>query len=537
LKNSIPKIANYKRFKTMVSAKTGKSKNGVVAAGSPFATKIGADILRQGGNAADAAVASVFAMTVADPANISLFGRCQILARDSSGGYLAIDGASQAPSELPADRTDLVNVGFATAGIPGLPRALEKLHTRHGRLSLSSVIEPAAQLAEKGFKPQSHLSQVWEARAPELSADTAARQAYLCDANEPPKVFRHPRLAKLLRSIGQNGASAIMEGEVARDIVSTVKEGGGHWSEADLKNYEAPEGEVVKGRFRDCEVATIGRQGWGHSLIEMLSILDRMPIFSDTLTATEAERLLLTILCAYADRPQIIGTLKQKTFGLPYEMLVDEEFVDSRARLIADIQNRTRAPNYANGHQLVSELPREDQDTTHLSVVDKDGATVAVTGSVGPHFGIRAADPNYGVLFAHSYRLKSDPTSNARDVTEMSPVIITRNGELLMSLGGAGSERIPGAVLQVIVNVIDRKMNIAEAVALSRVNVQSEQIRVHVDIPSQTLQGLLRRGYQVAISQRSHINHLGVVHAVVKNADGYWEGAADPAWDGNVGVA
>lgn len=521
----------------MVSAKTGKSKNGVISAGSPYAAKIGADILRQGGNAADAAVASVFAMTVADPANISLFGRCQILARDSEGSYLAIDGASQAPSELPVDITGSVDIGFATAGIPGLPRALEKLHSKHGRLPFAKVLEPSAQLAENGFEPQLHLGQVWKTRTPELAADAAARQAYLTETDEPPKVFRHARLAALLRAIGQNGASAIMEGEVARDIVKTIKDGGGHWSEADLKNYEAPEGEVVTGRFRNCEVVTIGRQGWGHSLIEMLSILDRLPIFGDTLTATEAERLLLTISCAYADRPQIIGTLKQKTFGLPYEILVDEKFVDSRARLIADIQNRTRLPNYANRHQHVSKFPREDQDTTHLSVVDKYGATVAVTSSVGPHFGIRAADPKYGVLFAHSYRLKSDPTPKARDVTEMSPVIITRNGKLLMSLGAAGSERIPGAILQVIVNVIDRKMNIADAVALSRVNVQSEQIRAHVDIPSKTLQGLLKRVYQVAISQRGHVNHLGVVHAIVKNADGFWEGAADPAWDGDVGVA
>jgi len=520
----------------MVVAKTGKSKNGVIAAGSPYAAKIGAQILRQGGNAADAAVASVFAMTVADPANISLFGRCQILARDSSGSYLAIDGASQAPSQLPKDRPNSVNIGFATAGIPGLPRALEKLHSRHGRLPLADVIEPSAKLAENGFEPRQHLSEVWKVRAAELAADAGARQAYLTEENEPPKVFRHPRLAALLRSIGHNGASAIMEGDVARGIVKTINDGGGHWSEADLKNYEAPDGEVIKGRFREFEVTTIGRQGWGHSLVEMLSILDRMPVFGDTLTTKEAERLILTILCAYADRPQFIGTLKQKTFGLPYELLIDEKFVDSRARLITELQNRTRAPNAINGHQLVSDSPREDQDTTHLSVVDKDGATVAVTSSVGPHFGVRVADPKYGILFAHSYRLKSDPTPNARDVTEMSPVIITKNGELIMSLGGAGSERIPGAVLQVIVNVIDRKMNIAEAVALSRVNIQSEQVRAHVDIPSQTQQGLLRRGYQVAISQRSHINHLGVVHAVVKNADGQWDGAADPAWDGDVGV-
>lgn len=521
----------------MVSAKTGKSKNGVIAAGSPYATKIGADILRQGGNAADAAVASVFAMTVADPANISLFGRCQILSRDVNGNYLAIDGASQAPSELPVDRTGSGEVGFATAGIPGLSRALEKLHAKHGRLPFAEVIEPSAQLAENGFEPRLHLSEVWKTRAPELAADAAARQAYLTEANEPPKVFRHPRLAALLRGIGQNGASEIMEGEVARDIVKTIKEGGGHWSEADLKNYEALEGEVVKGRFRDCEVVTIGRQGWGHSLVEMLSILDRMPTFGDTLTATEAERLLLTILCAYADRPQIIGTLKQKTFGLPYETLINENFVDSRAHLVADLQNQTCAPNSVNGHQLVSESPRQDQDTTHLSVVDKDGATVAVTGSVGPHFGVRVADPKYGVLFAHSYRLQSDPTPNARDVTEMSPVVITRNGKLVMSLGAAGSERIPGAILQVIVNVIDRKMDIADAVALSRVNVQSEQIRAHVDMESNTLEGLRKRGYQVAISQRSHVNHLGVVHAIARDVDGSWVGAADPAWDGDVGVA
>lgn len=514
----------------MIEAQSAQSKNGVVAAGSPFAAKAGARILDEGGNAADAAVAAALALTVADPANTSLFGRCHMMVRTADGVLSAIDGASQAPAATPAlAGDDDLRSGYGLAAIPGLPRALEKLHRDHGRLSLAALSAPAAELAENGFVPPPHLSAVWRASAAALARNPVTAFAYLSPRGEPPGHFRHPRLAALIRAFGAAGADALMTGDAARRLAASVADGGGYWSAGDLEGYQARDGEVVQGRFRDCRVTTIGRQGWGHTLIELLSILDRMVPFGPVLTAAEAERLLLAILCVYADRPQTVGTLGPKTFGLPYETLVDPEFVGRRAALIAEIlagKAGAGGLSMATGSGLA-----EDQDTTHLSVIDRDGASVAMTCSIGPHFGARVADPDSGVLLAHSYRMVSDPAPAARDVTEMAPVLVTRHGRLLLALGAAGSERIPGAIAQVIVNVIDRGMGLAEAVAFPRINVKSNQPRLHQDA-RHIATALRARAYDVALANRSHENHLGIVHAAAIDTDGTAQAVADPAWDG-----
>ncbi len=529
----------------MTSANHARSARGVVSAGSPFAARAGARILRDGGNAADAAVATALAMAVADPANNSLFGRCQILVRASDGTCSAIDGASEAPAATPTrtgtsdDRHGASDDrdGYRTVPIPGLPSALEMLHRAHGRMALAAVAAPAAELAENGFEPPAHLADVWATRAGELGANAAARDAYLArDSGAVPSLFRHPRLARLIRAFGEHGAGALMQGDIARQLSRSIAASGGYWTEQDLASHRAHNGEVVRGRFRDCEVATVGRQAWGHTLVQMLSMLDALPRFGRELTAVQAERLLLTFLCALSDRPQAIGSLEPKTFGLPYETLVDRAFTDRRAALVQSLMDAARAPSLAStvpasavAHGGAS---RDDPDTTHLSVIDADGASVAMTCSIGPHFGARVADPVHGVLLAHSYRMASDPKPNARDETEMSPVIVTRRNRLVLSLGAAGSERIPGAIVQTIVNVIDRGLELAEAVAFPRVNVKGGRIRVHEDVGSEVFEALRARGYELAHSTRGHHEHLGVVHACAAGGDGEWVGAADPAWDG-----
>ena len=538
----------------MISANHACSAQGVVAAGSPFAARAGARILREGGNAADAAVATALALAVADPANNSLFGRCQIVVRTSDGACTAIDGASQAPEETPprAHATSGehdAREGYRAVPVPGLPGALEKLHAAHGRIALARVAAPAAELAEQGFEPPAHLAQVWVARAGELHANAPARAAYLVRgfghagrANATPDshpdsvpiLFRHPRLGALIRAFGEGGASALTNGATARELAHAVSDSGGYWAESDLAAYAAREGEVVRGRFRDCEIITVGRQAWGHTLVQMLSMLDAMPRFGRELDGFEAERLLLTFLCALTDRPQAIGTLAPKTFGLAYETLVDRAFTDRRAALVQALIDGERAPVLAPAAPGAARdaASRDDADTTHLSVIDAEGASVAMTCSIGPHFGARVADPIHGVLLAHSYRMASDPKPGVRDETEMSPVIVTRNGKLLLSLGAAGSERIPCAIAQVIVNVIDRGLDLPSAIAFPRVNVKEGGIRLHEDVSENVAHALRARGYAFARSARGHLEHLGVVQACGAGIGGEWVGAADPAWDG-----
>lgn len=506
------------------------SRSGAIATGSPAATAAGEAIFRAGGNAADAAVAAALVLCVTDPANASLLSRCHMVVRCEQGRFRAIDGASSIPGSLPRD---LGTGPLRWAGIPGLPQALGKLHHDHGRLSLAEVVAPAARLAEEGFSAPAHLAAVWALRAPELAQ--AGAGPYL-EGGRPPALFRHQKLAQLLRAYGEAGAPAIMSGATASRLIDGVRARGGHWRIEDFQAADAREGEILYGRFRDCQVTTIGRQGWGHTLLQMLAILDCFPTFGPVLTGPEACSLAAVIETCFEDRPQRLGSLEPKPDGLAFEELIDANFV---ARRVDAISRRLAK---ASGEPL-REAPsgasprREDQDTTHLSTLDSGGMAIALTLSIGPHFGLRGTDASFGLFPAKSYRMSVDPVPGVRDVTEMTPVIVSRGGRVLLSLGGAGSERIPGAVAQTIVNVVDRGLGLDDAVRAPRVNFKDGGPRVHGDAGVDVIEALRSRWSRVEVSAPGHENHLGIVQVVGERMEGGLEGAADPSWDGTCRVA
>lgn len=507
------------------------SRGGVIASGSPAATAAGEAILKMGGNATDAAVAAALTLCVSDPANASLLGRCHIVVRTEQGRFCAIDGASSIPASLPLD---LGTGPLRWAGIPGLPQALGNLHRDHGRLSLAEVVAPAARLAEQGFSAPSHLAAVWALRAPELAEGGAG--PYL-DGDRPPALFRHEKLADLLRAYGEGGAPAIMSGSRAKRLVDGIRARGGHWRIEDLEAADARDGEILHGQFRDCQVTTIGRQGWGHTLLEMLAILDRLPKFGPALTGREACTLAAIIETCFEDRPQRLGSLDPKPDGLPFEELIDPHFVAKRADAISQRLTKGSVRPSRDAPEFATQARREDQDTTHLSALDTGGMAVALTMSIGPHFGLRSTDASFGLFPAKSYRMGSDPVPGARDVTEMTPVIVSRGGRVLLSLGGAGSERIPGAVAQTIVNVVDRGLSLAEALRAPRVNFKDGCPRVHANAGHAVIEALRSRWSRVEVHAPGHESHLGIVQVVGESPDGRPDGAADPSWDGTCRVA
>lgn len=507
------------------------SRGGVVATGSPAATAAGEAIFRAGGNATDAAVAAALTLCVADPANASLLGRCHIVVRTEQGGFFAIDGASSIPASLPRD---LGSGPLRWAGIPGLPHALCKLHHDHGRLSLAEVVAPAARLADEGSSAPPHLAAVWALRASELVE--AGAGPYL-DGGSPPALFRHEKLAGLLRAYGEGGAPAIMSGATANRLVDGIRARGGHWRIEDLEAADAREGEILHCQFRDCQVTTIGRQGWGHTLLEMLAILDRLPKFGPALTGREACTLAAIIETCFEDRPQRLGSLEPKPDGLPFEALIDPHFVAKRGDAISQSLINGSVPHARVASELPTQALREDQDTTHLSALDASGMAVALTMSIGPHFGLRSTDTSFGLFPAKSYRMGSDPVPGARDVTEMTPAIVSRGGRVLLSLGGAGSERIPGAVAQTIVNVVDRGLGLPEALRAPRVNFKDGCPRVHADAGHEVIEALRAHWSRVEVHALGHESHLGIVQVVGERADGRLDGAADPSWDGTCRVA
>lgn len=509
---------------------------GAVAASSPHAAKAGAQILRAGGNAVDAAVGTCLALTVADPINTSLFGRCQIIAASpgaaSGPDVWAIDGTTSAPRDLPVREGP--RAGFAAVPVPGLLRALAQAHRAHGRLALAEIVAPAITLAREGFIIPPALGAIWQEKGPSLGRDPAARRFYLKADGAPygpGELFRQPALADLLTGLSHDLGALFDDPGECRALASRIADGGGFITQEDLATDHTRIGERICGQLAGQRVVTIGRQGWGHSLLQMIAILEAAGF--DPEGAGFDEELALTILCALQDRPQDIATLTPKPFGLPFEILCDPDFARRRAARIADMSRATDT-----GARLVAAYGapgiRADRDTTHLSVVDGEGAMVALTTSIGPHFGAGVADPVHGVLFAHSYRMASQPTPGARDVTEMTPTLVFDGDIPHLTIGGAGSERIPGAVFQVLVGNLMRSRSLSEAIAAPRCNWMGGALRLHEGHSARA--HFEARGYTILESPRDHRQHLGIVQAVAR--DGMQVvGAADPAYDGVVATA
>lgn len=510
-----------------LQSQSGKGALGraAVAAGSPHAAAAGAEILGQGGNAADAAAATLAALWVVDPANTSMAGRCQILLV-CDGQTKALGAATRAPFELPG-WTSAARDGWQMTPVPGNPRAVQLLVERHGKLSLSEVLAPAIRLAQDGFAVPEHLAEVWQAQSQRLARDEAAAAIFLPEDRPPAagEIFRQPLLAETLKLYAANPDS-FYGGDLAQSLAADFQAQGGFVQASDLASYEVLEVEVLSTNYRGVKVLTPGGNTWGHTLIEMLNILDRLPAGSSD------EMLAWTLLFALADRPQELGTLKPKVYGLPLSLLVQPALAEQRARTIEELLAKPADEVRQSLSQLVvltgAKALQQDYDTTHLSVIDSQGNAVALTTSIGRHFGAAVASPSLGFLGAQSYLMARSPIAGARDQTEMTPTILLRDGRPWVSLGAAGSERIPQAVVQVIVNLVDRQLELGAALARPRMGWKNGELRLHLGFAGHP--ELKARRFPVSWTGWSHRNHLGIVQAV--QAGQQIRGEADRAYDG-----
>jgi gamma-glutamyltranspeptidase/glutathione hydrolase len=509
-------------------AKFARSRHGMIATGSPYATTAAAQILASGGNAMDAAAAAHLALTVVDPANTSLGGRTQILLRLRDGRVIPIDGATQAPAGITAlSGADDERRGYAVVPIPGNLSALAEMVGAYGKLKWADVLQPAIKLAEQGFKVPPRLAATWAKTREALRDNPGAAQNFLKpdgSAYRAGEVFRQPRLAQVLRQLATSGVEAFYRGPIADAIARDVERNGGFIRKKDLENYRAQPGVVVRTTYRGYEVAAAGGRGWGDTLVEMLNILDQFPIGRAAQTGQEVEILARVMGQALADRPQEIGSLKPKKDGYPLAILSSRLFGIERAALIKQ-------------QLLVANGPArqgEQHDTTHLSVMDTDGNAVALTTSIGPSFGSRMATPELGFLYAHSYRMRADPTPGSRDETEMTPTILLRDGKPVLAIGAAGSELIPTAILQIISNLVDRGHTLEEAFSAPRIFCLNRRLRVQVGFSAALSDYLRARGFELEQATPDSTFHFGLAQAVQYDpATGEYSGAADPQADGS----
>ncbi len=527
------------------------SRNGMVASEEAHATKIGVEILRQGGNAVDAAVAVGFALAVTLPESGNLGGGGFMLIRLAEGNRVtAIDYRETAPElatrEMFLDEKGKPDPqlsrysGFAV-GVPGTVAGLAFAHGKYGsgKFTLAQLIAPAIPLARDGFEIDEKLAYSL-GRGQKLFARYAASAEIFLkpDGSAPVTGERLVQrdLANTLQIVAMRGPAAFYEGLTAQQIALSVQAAGGRMSYRDLAGYRAMEREPVRGSYRGYEIYSMPPpSSGGVHLVQMLNILEGYDLRTLGAGSADAAHLLIEAMKpAYADRSEFLGD--PDFTKVPLKGLVSKRYAE-KLRGAIDRDSARPALEIRPGRPAA----HEGDHTTHFSVVDKDGNAVANTYTLNFFAGMGAVAEATGVLlnnelddFAaapntpNAYGLlggtANAPGPRKRPLSSMTPTIVVRDGKPFLVTGGAGGSRIITAVLQTTVNAIDFGMDVGAAVASPRVHHQwlPDEVSAEVGVAPEVVDALKQRRHKVAQGGAGRS-----ANSIMATKDG-WAGVADP---------
>ena len=523
-------------------------KNGMVASEQGLATQVGLDILKQGGNAIDAAVAVGFALAVVLPnaGNIG-GGGFMVLHDDKTGKDVAIDFREIAPAKASRDMY-LDNQGNVidgkslfthdASGVPGTVAGMEYALKKWGTMPLSKVLEPAIKLADKGFIVSDVLAQTLKEEKSRLGKWSSSKAIFFKNG-EPLKsgdLLVQKDLAKSLRLIAKQGAKAFYQGEIATKIAKEMQSHGGTMTLEDLKAYKVVERQPIIGDYRGYKVVTMPPpSSGGVHLIEILNMLEHYPIKEDGVnSAKNIHHMAESMKLAYADRSEYLGD--PDFVKIPVTGLTSKAYANERVKTIDDNKARLSSTIKPGKPQ-----PYESDQTTHFSVMDKAGNAVAVTYTLNLNFGSGIVVEGTGILLNNEmddFSVKPGVpnafglvggTANAieakkRPLSSMTPTIVMKNNKPWLVTGSPGGARIITTVLQSVVNTIDHEMNPAEAIITPRVHHQwlPDELRVEEGISPDTIKLLQDKGHKVVTKAP-----MGRIQIIQADDSGFY-GYSDP---------
>jgi gamma-glutamyltranspeptidase / glutathione hydrolase len=499
------------------------ARHGMVVAQEARAARIGVEVLQQGGNAVDAAVATGFALAVTYPRAGNIGGGGYMVIHLASRGIdTAIDYRETAPAATTrdvfldergeADPRKSRDSGLAV-GVPGSVAGLALAHAKYGsgKFTLAQLIAPAITLAREGIPIEGDVADSLPRSQARLARWEATTKIFFADGRPlaPGATLVQRDLADTLAAIARDGPRAFYEGAVAENIAAAVRASGGLMTADDLKNYRAIERAPVRGRYRGYDVVSMPpSSSGGVILIEMLNILEG---YHD-LGHDDARRLHLMIEAmklAYADRAAFLGD--PASVDLPLARLTSRSYA---AELRARIDPAHARP--AAEIRPALPMPREGGNTTHFSVVDRFGNAVANTTTLNFSYGLGLVAEGTGVLLNNElddFAAKpgapnafgllggeaNAPGPGKRPLSSMTPTIVLKDGKPYLVTGSPGGSRIITAVLQVIVNVIDRKLPVSEAVGTPRLHHQwwPDEVLVDRGFSPELVRALEARGHRV----------------------------------------
>jgi gamma-glutamyltranspeptidase/glutathione hydrolase len=547
--DAAPEAATAATQKSLVQARKW-----MVSSANPLASEAGRQMLREGGSAVDAAIAMQMVLALVEPQSSGLGGGAFIVSYDAKRRrVITIDGRETAPAAVtpqlfmvdgkPLCFADAVNSGLA-AGVPGVLRALELAHQRHGLLPWARLFQPAIRLAEEGFavSPRLHM-QIKGNR--HLAAQAAARD-YFYPQGQPAavgEVLKNPALAEVLRRVASEGVSAFYRGDVARDMVQAVSAHvrPGTLSVQDLAEYRAIEREPVCSRYQQYQICGMGPPSSGPiAVMQMLGMLQQHDVASMQPGSREAVHFFAEAArLAFADRERYVAD--PAFVRVPVQAMLDRRYLTWRGALI----DARQSMGVAQAGDPLGMLKQRGEggvidqpSTTHLVAIDAQGNAVSMTSTIESEFGSK--------IFVRGFLLNNQltdfsllPTDAAgrpvanrveprkRPRSAMSPLIVLKDDKPYLLLGSPGGSSIILYVAKTLIGVLDWQLDIQQAIALPNMGSRNRDTELEKGSGLESLQQALRQsGHRVTIAPSP-----SGVHAIMIKPDGLF-GGADPRREG-----
>lgn len=519
--------------------------NGAVVSAHALASKVGLSVLKQGGNAIDAAIATQLALAVVYPNAGNLGGGGFMVARLSKGSIITIDYREKAPAQAHRDmyldssgnpRFELSQNGHLSTGVPGTVAGLFTA-LKYARLSFDKLIDPAIELAEKGFVISENEARSLNALKPSFEKYNTIMPVFV--KNTPWKkgdTLIQKDLAATLKRIKKEGAKGFYEGETARLIVEEMKRGQGIITLEDLKNYRAQERPPHLFEYKGYTLAGMPMPSSGGLLLhQMMKMVEDRNIGAMGFHSVQAVQLMVEVeRRAYADRAEYMGDAD--FYKVPVKMLINDVYLQER------MKNYNPAAPTPSTMIKPGVLPRaESEETTHLNVIDKEGNAVAVTTTLNNSYGSRTVVGGAGFLLndeMDDFSIKPGTPNmygavggeaNAiqpgkRMLSSMTPTLVLKDNKPFLIVGTPGGTTIPTSVFQTVLNILEFKLTSEEAVWKPKFHHQwlPDKIEIEKGFPEATRKALEAMGYKT--SERGSIGRTELIRVL---PDGKFEGIAD----------
>ena len=521
---------------------------GVVTSNHALASLAGIEMLATGGNAVDAAVATVLALTVVEPMMVGITGAGFVnIHNASTNSSITIDNYCTAPAAAQPDMFTPISdswpdymeteqqknkIGHLSVGVPAGLQCWHHIQTKYGNLDFENTVQPAMRYAEQGFSISPYLAGIIETNKIALKSYPGSRDLFFNNNNplSTGQLLRNQNYASVLREISKTGDEILTRGWLGNAIEKEMAKNGGIVTQDDIEKYQLEYRNPVKGNYRGYEIVGVGPASSGAThIVQALNLLEKFNIEAMGFGTKEYIHLLAeTLKIVFSDRFRFMGD--PDFVDVPVQELVSKRYADIRYSEI-DLQ---KAGSFVHGNPELQ--LGESENTTHLTVADNDGNIVSMTQTLNDAFGSRVTVPGTGVTLNNTlYNFDPHPGNansivpGKRVLSSMAPITVFKGGKPFMALGTPGGRRIFGSVLQGIINVIDHGMSLQQAVEAPRVWTQGQNLELEFSVSDEASEGLDKMGHSIERVDRI----AGGMNGVMFDNEGFIHGAACWRADGS----